>query len=288
MKIINESGVLPSSERYFSTPSAVARRLFYYITRCGHYYCSNEYDFRDTCETAHQKSHQNYLLDYIRIGSLNFETEGKSYTAEAGQIAFIDCRKPHRYYVTSYAERIWVHIDGANLDDFHRQILSFRGRHIFTPSPESHIERKMMGLLTTIKNGGTHSESDISQQIYSILCSLLFQPVNQNARLTNPVNQAMSYINQHLFDSLSVSDIAARVNLSPSHFSRQFRSQTGFSPHEYIVVHRIDEAKALLYTTNLSIKEIAYQTGYHSEVNFIASFTKNVGVSPSVFRKMQL
>lgn len=288
MKNINEPGVLPSSERYFSTPSAIARRLFYYITRCGHYYCNSEYDFCDTCGTAQQKSHQNYLLDYIRIGTLNFETEGKSYTAEAGQIAFIDCRKPHRYYVDSYAERIWVHIDGANLSEFHRQILAFRGKHIFTPSPDSHTERKMMKLLTTVKNGDTRSESDISQQIYNILCSLLFPSINQYTHLTNPVNQAISYIKKHLFEPLSIPDIAAQVNLSPSHFSRQFRSQTGFSPHEYIVVHRIDEAKALLYTTNLSVKEIAYCTGYHSEVNFITSFTKNVGVSPTVFRKMQL
>lgn len=47
-----EPGVLLQSDRYFNTPSAAAGKLFYYITRCGHYYCSTEYDFRDDCDVA--------------------------------------------------------------------------------------------------------------------------------------------------------------------------------------------------------------------------------------------
>lgn len=92
-------------------------------------------------------------------------------------------------------------------------------------------------------------------------------------------------MNQHLFEPLGVQAVAEAVSLSPSHFSRQFKAHTGYSPYEYIVLRRIDKAKHLLTSTQLSVKEIAYNTGYNSEENFIHSFQKNVGISPGLFRK---
>lgn len=50
MKVTEEAGVLARSERFFATPGTVARGLFYYITRAGHYYYDENYDFRDNCE----------------------------------------------------------------------------------------------------------------------------------------------------------------------------------------------------------------------------------------------
>ena len=50
-------------------------------------------------------------------------------------------------------------------------------------------------------------------------------------------------------------------------------------------LRRIDKAKYLLTSTPLSVKEIAYATGYNSEENFIHSFRSNVGIAPGLFRK---
>ncbi|MGI6011829.1 MAG: helix-turn-helix domain-containing protein [Ruminococcus sp.] len=284
MKVIKEPGVLPQSERYFATPSSLARQLFLYITRCGHYYCDHNYLFLDSCDVGKLESHKTYLLDYIRKGGMEIESNGKSLTAEAGQISLIDCRKPHRFRVKHYTERIWIHFDGVNADRFFDQILSFHGgKFVFTPYPESRTERDMTELVTLLKDG-IQTEADISKRIYSLLCNLLIPPRTTAYDLQNPINLALDYMKRHLFEDLSVKEIAAAAGLSPSHFSRQFRSQTGFSPHEYIILHRIDEAKSLLHTTDLSVKEIAFRTGYRSEVNFITSFTKKVGISPSAFR----
>ena len=76
----------------------------------------------------------------------------------------------------------------------------------------------------------------------------------------DPVSQVVDFITQHLFEDISVADIAASVSLSPSHLSRLFKMQTGFSPHEFITLRRIDAAKELLLTTDLSIKQIAQAT----------------------------
>lgn len=288
MKVLNEPGVTYRSERFFSTPSSLARHLFLYMTRCGHYYCDEQYDFRDDCAVSQLDSHKNYFLLYVRSGTMYFETE-TAFSAERGQLALIDCRRPHRFYATSPVESEWIHFDGNGAQAFFEQILAFRGgKQAFTPPAGSRIEQELAQIISGVRSA-TMTEVDCSQHIYRILCQLIFpQPAGGGMTEDNPVAQSIHFIAAHLFEDLPVTRVAAAVNLSPSHFSRLFRSSTGFSPHEYIVLHRVDEAKALLHNTSLSVKEIAYRVGYHSEVNFIASFTEKAGVSPASFRKNPL
>ena len=134
MKVFSEPGVLSRSERFFSTPSATARRLFYYVTRVGHYYYDARYNFLDSCDIAHLESHKNLFLTYVRSGTMYFETD-QLYCAERGQIGLVDCRRPHHFYTKGDAEALWIHFDGANAAAFFEQILAFRGgRQVLTES----------------------------------------------------------------------------------------------------------------------------------------------------------
>ena len=284
MKVFSEPGVLSRSERFFSTPSATARRLFYYVTRVGHYYYDARYNFLDSCDIAHLESHKNLFLTYVRSGTMYFETD-QLYCAERGQIGLVDCRRPHHFYTKGDAEALWIHFDGANAAAFFEQILAFRGgRQVLTPPADLRIEQELAQIISGLRTGDM-TELDRSQRIYRILCALLFPAQAGPDRKNDAIAQAVKYIGEHLFESLSVEKVADAVSLSPSHFSRQFKARTGYSPYEYIVLRRIDKAKYMLASTELSVKEIAYSTGYNSEENFIHSFRKNVGVAPGIFRK---
>ncbi len=288
MKVQGEAGVLPRSERFFATPSAAARRVFFYLTRCGHYYCDAQYDFRYTCAVGQEESHKNFYLVYVREGALSFDADGATGTAGRGQCALVDCRRPHRFWVEHQAETLWLHFDGANSRALTEEIwLKNGGRYIWTPGGGSPLERQMTALVTSLKSGAPLREVDYSAQIYAMLCGLLY-PEPPRETPSAPIAAALAYIGAHLFEDLPVERIAAEVNLSPAHFSRQFRASTGFSPHEYIVLHRIDHAKALLHGSDLTVAEIAYRVGYRSEVNFITSFTNKVGASPTRFRRSRL
>lgn len=288
MKVTNEPGVLSRSERFFYTPSTTARSLFFYVTRVGHYYYDERYNFLDSCDVAKQESQKNFFLAYVRAGTLYFQTT-QIFSAERGQVALIDCHKPHRFYTTGSTEAMWMHFDGSNSAAFFQQILAFRGgRQTFTPPPDSRIEQELAHIISGLRSSRS-SEVDCSQRIYRILCTLLLPHAPTHTVATDTtITRAVRYIDEHLFEPLSVKQIASTVHLSPSHFSRLFRSTTGFSPHEYIMLHRIDEAKALLQSTNLSVKEIAFRVGYHSEVNFIIAFTDKTGLSPTLFRRNTL
>lgn len=153
MKVFSEPGVLSRSERFFSTPSATARRLFYYVTRVGHYYYDARYNFLDSCDIAHLESHKNLFLTYVRSGTMYFETD-QLYCAERGQIGLVDCRRPHHFYTKGDAEALWIHFDGANAAAFFEQILAFRGgRQVLTPPADLRIEQELAQIISGLRTG---------------------------------------------------------------------------------------------------------------------------------------
>lgn len=77
--LIPEKGVHQTSERYFFTPSSLARELFYYPTRGGHYFCSSLYSFDHRSEIAMQGDHnQNIMLFYIHSGAMELTASAAS------------------------------------------------------------------------------------------------------------------------------------------------------------------------------------------------------------------
>jgi len=81
----------------------------------------------------------------------------------------------------------------------------------------------------------------------------------------------------------------ARVgSVSVAHFARSFKDAFGVPPHRYLLTRRIERAKTLLRDTDLSILEIALQTGWNSLGTFGRTFRDITGESPSGLRARQL
>ncbi len=77
----------------------------------------------------------------------------------------------------------------------------------------------------------------------------------------------------------------ARVSgVSEAHFARSFKEAFGIPPHRYLLTRRIERAKALLRDTDLSITEIAFQTGWSSLGTFGRTFRDITGQSPGDLR----
>ncbi len=90
--------------------------------------------------------------------------------------------------------------------------------------------------------------------------------------------------NLHNPTEISTSALAARFNYSPSQFSRRFRAVAAKSVKEYVIGVKMEKAKELLRTINLSITDVAYQLGYSNPFYFTNVFTKHFGFPPSAYR----
>lgn len=101
------------------------------------------------------------------------------------------------------------------------------------------------------------------------------------------IQESIAYMRQNLDRPLQVATLAARVNVSASHFFVLFKRHTGSAPIDYFVRLRMEKAQALLDTTELSVKEAATALGYVDPFHFSRVFKSVVGVSPSNYRARQ-
>jgi two-component system response regulator YesN len=110
----------------------------------------------------------------------------------------------------------------------------------------------------------------------------------QHAEAAEPqdlVDQMLRYIDRHYMDNIGLNQIAGELNVTPSYLSALFHKKTGTTFVKYLTRLRILKAKELLLGTNLQIRQIAEQVGYHSTRYFTRLFVDMVGEYPSDFRK---
>lgn len=96
------------------------------------------------------------------------------------------------------------------------------------------------------------------------------------------------YVTSHLDEDLSVQQLAELLGVSRSYLSTHFKTVTGKSLSDFIIEQRINQAKVLLKTTDLSISEIAARLAYSSQSYFQVAFHKAAGMTPKEYKQMQL
>lgn len=100
------------------------------------------------------------------------------------------------------------------------------------------------------------------------------------------INKARQRIRESLESSLTIQELAQELGLSYSNFRKQFKLYTGLSPAMYQQDLRLQRAKELLSTTNISVKEIAYRLNFDSADYFSAKFKIKTGRKPSELRNL--
>ncbi|MER6330955.1 helix-turn-helix domain-containing protein [Streptomyces sp. NPDC001034] len=90
---------------------------------------------------------------------------------------------------------------------------------------------------------------------------------------------------QHLDHPLTVADLARRASLSPRGFARRFTAETGTTPLRWLNAQRLQQARRLLETTDLTVEEIAGETGLGTATNLRLHFAREVQTTPTAYRR---
>lgn len=100
------------------------------------------------------------------------------------------------------------------------------------------------------------------------------------------VARALAAMRGPLDHPLPLTTLAEIAGLSPFHFARTFQQATGIPPGQFLAALRLEQAKRLLLTTDLSVTEICFAVGYDSVGTFTTRFTQLVGLPPSRVRRL--
>lgn len=98
------------------------------------------------------------------------------------------------------------------------------------------------------------------------------------------VRKVMAYIHEHYAEPIAREDMAHHIGVSERYLTRCFSQETGVTPSTYLSRYRINQARKLLETTDISVTEIALEVGFASTSYFGQVFRQQLGVTPQEYR----
>lgn len=275
-----EKGVLSSSNLYFHTASPRAKKLFFYPLCTGHFICDGDYDLRRT-------SYDSFLVMHIVHGTGFLEVDNQVISLKEGEFVLVDCYQPHHYYTETGWELLWLHFDGPMARSFFEELT---GKSLILPPTDIPAAYKALKAVYDVYNlHRDQSEPALSCMISNFLCMFFNGPTTERSEdpsrtPARSLGNTLSYISENLDSPLTVDELAERIFLSKYYFIRLFKKEVGYTPHEYIVVSRVNFAAFLLKSTAFSIKNIAIKCGFADESSFCTTFKRVMGSTPLSYR----
>jgi AraC-like DNA-binding protein len=247
---------------------------------------------------SHTGAHQ---MIFVRRGEPILYIDGVRYTATAPCAVFISRLEQHSLHPGSGAyERFTVNFDPNVLPSAEEQCLL----SVFTDRPERfcHILRfdeqtcaQLAGFLSLASEEyakGANAFPRVTDDLVRASLLLLLRRYSTFFPAGGEGNTAVivavrRLIEQNLCDDISLAELGHRFHLNPYYLAHRFKAVTGYSMKNYLLRSRIAAARALLETTDLRVSEVCEHVGFSDVSSFSRYFRREVGKTPTEYRKMQ-
>jgi len=266
------------------TPHAASYKLPFYMTEIGIFHTGKNY-------FTQRDEKRTYLLIYTFSGEGYLNYDNNDYLLKKGTVIIIDCNKYH--YYKSHSEESWgfrwIHFGGICSETYMNLIMDAQSHSILISDPLG-FEAYHNNLMHISRVSDTYSSVCTSTYLSNILMILLSSKFNETnnknyVQHKEDIDKVIHYIAENYMHEIHVDDFADIIHLSKYHFLKVFKQYIGTSPYEYLINYRINEAKILLKTTNLSISSTAASVGFLNESNFIKQFKRITHLTPLNYRK---
>lgn len=111
------------------------------------------------------------------------------------------------------------------------------------------------------------------------------RPIAVDAGGAHVIQLALSYIQEHYREDISLQDVADYVHMSKNYFSEQFKQRTGMNFIDFVISLRLHYAKHLLEHTSMKVIDVGAESGFNSPKHFLKLFKRELGCTPLEFRE---
>lgn len=197
----------------------------------------------------------------------------------------------HSYHPTGPRgwKKYWIGFRGNNMDDRVRAGFLSPTKPIYHVGFSDSIVRLYRQAYDQAIEEAAYSQQ-VMAGIVNLLIGLMYSKErnmelkNRNQSHVDLINRARLRIREELESSLTIQQVAEDLGMSYSNFRKLFKEHTGLSPATYQQDLRLQRAKEMLTTTDMSIKEIAYRLNFESPDYFSSKFKIKTGRKPSDLR----
>lgn len=249
----------------------------------------------DCCEPGYTFLHcrDSYILHYIISGKGTVEVGRDIYHVGKGQCVLVKPNEP--LIQTADLEDPWEHCFFAFNGELAAEIISrsfFKDKNVSGVLEKTNLQEYIMEASLTL-NDQTCTEFTALFYLFKFLSCLSFDDVNEEDIYKEKgvpsrgkyISMVHEYIQINYLKTITVKEIAERLNINRSHLYRIYKETTGQSIEDYLISVRINEARRLLHETDLPIIYIAQSVGYEQYPAFFKMFKQHTGISPKEYRK---
>ncbi len=158
------------------------------------------------------------------------------------------------------------------------------GSHIYIKDAYT-IGEKIKKIISEHSTKASFYKENCSAMLKSAIIDIYRSESYIKSPVLNTIEKVCSYIRQNLAKKLTNSELSSLAGYHEYHLNRIFLQNTGKTVHQYIITERINTAKRMLATTDMTVSDIAESTGFNSTTHLCSCFKTIVGLSPSQYKK---
>ena len=230
--------------------------------------------------------HEFLEFEIIESGTAEHIYNGKTYVVKPGNAYMMCYYDFHEVTAITDVKLYSIHFVPSMLDAEIVQYLNYNKFHChFEEKEAEQIILRMLELKEETKNRRLFSRQIIENIISEIVIAMIRKStVTQISAAPLPVQQAIAYLNEHFLEKITLEELACRLSFSPNYLGHLFTTQIGCTFNDYLNTLRLKYACSLLLSSAISVKEIAYISGYSSVEYFMYAFKKKMHMTPGEYR----
>jgi len=229
-----------------------------------------------------------YILLYCTEGKGVIKLEGRETQIHPNTFFIIPRNSPHHYQssIEDPWTIYWVHFKGKKADLIYARCLERkRTDNLSIPYTTSRIEtfNEIYHLLEQSYHPLVMEIINI-KLLEFIASFIYYEQINPAVLEDDAITHSIRFMKENIRQLFTVESLARQQNLSVSHYTRLFKTKTGYTPIQYFNQLKIQLSCQYLYFSDRKIKEICNEIGFVDQYYYSRLFRKLMGISPAKYK----